>query len=154
MNNFGNESFLPQLKSTAKSTFKAGSYLDDDSLEVNKTPKHQNFAKKMQSPASSKKIKKTNPKEAKIKVKNPTTIEKMYDSLRNAGRNVEEIENNYQFDGPQVSINVGSRFGGELPESMETFSDGEQQQQNSNSFEIATGNINHGNRSVSININS
>lgn len=148
MNNFNNEPFLPPLKPNNKSNFKAGSYLDDDSLEaVHKTPKSkpQNFDKKvMQSPINSKKNKKPNPKESKMKLKNPSSVEKMYDSLRNAGHNVGDIAGTYQDDGPQVSINVGSRFGGDMPESMDTLSaDGEQHQ---NSFEIATGNINHGNR--------
>lgn len=98
---------------------------------------------------NSKKNKKINPKESKIKLKNPSTVEKMYDSLRNAGHNVGEVVDKYQIDGPQVSINVGSRFGGDIPESLDTLSDGEHQQhQNLNSFEIATGNINHGNRSI------
>jgi hypothetical protein len=140
-------SFLPAMKTSKTSKLKSGSYLDDDSLEIlHKHPqlnsKHGDASEKV---AQSSKLQKPRDKKTtgkhnrtKVPVHIPTTIEKMYDSLRNANKDNKDQSSGFPYEGTEVSINVGRN----VPESMDAYSE----QHNLHAFDIATGSINHGNR--------
>ena len=135
-------SFLPSLKSSKVPRFKSGSYLDDDSLEIVKAPKASNRFDALPSKSVKSKTK-SNSKNSKPITKNQTVVDKLYNSLKNSTRESRDSPENNRMEGPKVSINVGAQYG---PESSEVGE--EPQPQNLNTFDIASGSINHGNRSV------
>lgn len=152
VNEFGN--VLPDIPvSSTKnhhptSKFKSGSYLDDDSLEVgNRIKKMESKSEKKPSVTKGAKPKppKAPIKEGKLKTRTLSTIEKMYQSLKSAGYETKDLSEAY-YDGPQVSINVGKRA--ITQESVEETL--QEQPTLQTTFDIATGNINHGNRFVNL----
>ncbi len=150
MSDFGgnqDSSFLPSLKQSKPSKFKSGSYLDDDSMEIMNKSQRSNakHGPGIDLPASKNQNSKGRPKDKTIKQnKNPTVVDKMYSSLKNSSKETRDLTDSYRPEGPKVSINIGSNYGGNGPESMDYLSD--EQPQNLNTFDIATGSINHGNR--------